>query len=191
MESEPIVIFGVLSTRINIALLVVSGVYVYIVSAGLQLYNKELNLQLACLIISYIKDVLFWYSLVFIVVTTIPYTILSRTRIPSDAYPVQKNSPTLNTMYYVLSLHFGNLFNMGTSLTTVIGPAFYLYNCVNLGFMTIIEIAIAITYYLALYQSFGAWFHFITYSYYAIFDTIAIWKFMLLQSRQSRSANFE
>lgn len=158
---------------------IISGAYVLITILYSQFRYEELDLQIPTILhYEYMEKLIFWYSLAFVVVTKVPYIILFSIGTPPDAYPDTKDG---------LILKLSGIFSIGITLHTVIGPAFYLYNCLELGFMTIVEIIVCGTYSFALFQSSKIWLYLLIFNCYTILDTIKIWMFMLRQSRKNRN----
>jgi hypothetical protein len=162
--------------------------YVICMFIYLKAKYEAYNVQLSChIFIDYITASLFWYNIAFFVVTAIPLIILFFFGTLYAVYPAIKDFPSGNSMFGMLPTNAMYISNIGTTLAIAVFPVLYLFDCYNLGAITTTELALSTIYPFALIRSSSIWLHLIKRSYYAIFDTITIWKSMFCQLRQDQS----
>lgn len=75
------------------------------------------------------------------------------------------------------------IYNVGTALAMIVFPLLFWYNCYSLGAVRLTAIVLSFVYLCASYFSFEIMWFPVRFSYYAIFDTIAMWKFVIRNSR--------
>lgn len=136
---------------------------------------------------NYIYPVINGFGVALLLMTIIPFVFLRFFATPYSNYPKARNSNG-KSLIMTLLINAVNCHYSKFSFDVVARSIYYFYHCFYKSNLieNLTEKLLAITYF-ALFFSFCSWRTFIVSTYNGVLDSIAMWKFAILQKRQGHN----
>lgn len=134
---------------------------------------------------NYIYPVIYCLIVAYSLMTIIPFVLLRFFKTPYSTYPMARNGNE-KSLIWTLFMNDANIFSLKFSTDIIARSICYFHYCFYKSSLieNLTEKLLAITYFAALFFTFSIWGISIKYSYNGVLDTIAMWKFAILQKRQ-------